>query len=308
LKDKSTIKREVQEFYDQYGWQQIGEGLYQNSRYEDLRPVSEEYVRRCRERVSRFLPERGHLILDGGSGPIQYPEYESYSRGFEYRVCLDISSLALKEARKRIGAHGLFVVGDLANLPFKDDAFSAAVSMHVIYHLPMEDQESAFREFFRILMASGRAVVIYSWGEHSILMRLVSVPVQLAGAIVRLYSRVRFGKDRPMKVKEREIDKETVALLTKPGLYSFKHNFQWLRSSVGDLPGFEVRVWRTVSSAFLRALVHRQFFGRYWLRLLYRLEENFPHLLGRIGQYPMVLFQKPEEYPQGVGDADELER
>jgi ubiquinone/menaquinone biosynthesis C-methylase UbiE len=294
LKDKSEIKREVQEFYDQYGWQQIGDGLYQNSRYEDLRPVSEEYVQRCRERVSRYLPENGTLILDGGSGPIQYPEYEAYSREYGHRVCLDISSLALKEARNRIGDHGLYVVGDLANLPFKDNAFKAAVSMHVIYHLPMEDQESAFREFFRILKVGGNAVVIYSWGEHSLLMRLAKIPVQLAGWMLRLYSRLRFGKDRPMKVKDQEIDKETVALLTKPGLYSFKHDYQWLRNRVGDLPDFEVRVWRTVSSAFLRTLVHRQFFGTQWLRILFWFEETIPHILGRVGQYPMVLFRKPE--------------
>lgn len=294
MKDKSEIKREVQEFYDQYGWQQIGDGLYQNSRYEDLRPVSEAYVRRCRERVSQYLPENGKLILDGGSGPIQYPEYEAYSSGFEHRVCLDISSLALKEARRRIGDHGLYVVGDLANLPFKEDAFGAVLSMHVIYHLPMEDQESAFREFFRILKPTGKAVVIYSWGEHSLLMRLASLPVRFAGWMLRLYSRLRFGKDRPMTVKDREVDKETVALLTKPGLYSFKHDYRWLKTQVGDLPAFEVRVWRTVSSAFLRALIHRQFLGQFWLKLLYWAEEKCPHFLGRYGQYPMVLFEKPQ--------------
>ncbi|MDF1499267.1 MAG: class I SAM-dependent methyltransferase [Anaerolineales bacterium] len=294
MKDKSEIKREVQEFYDQYGWKQIGEGLYQNSRYEDLRPVSEEYVQRCRERVKRYLPERGRLILDGGSGPIQYGEYEEYSRGFAHRVCLDISRLALMEARKRIGDHGLFVVGDLANLPFKPEAFDAAVSMHVIYHLPMEDQESAFREFFRVLSPGGEAVVIYSWGEHSKLMCLARLPIKMGGWLLRQYSQLRFGKDRPLKMGDKEIDNETRELLTRPGLYSFKHDYNWLQERVGDLPRFEVRAWRTVSSAFLRALVHRQFFGRYWLRLLYRLEERFPRFLGRWGQYPMVLFEKPD--------------
>jgi SAM-dependent methyltransferase len=293
LKDKAEIKREVQEFYDQYGWQQIGEGLYQNSRYEDLRPVSEEYVIHCRERVIRFLPSRGKFILDGGSGPIQYPEYEAYSEGFDYRVCLDISRLALTEARQRIGNHGLFVVGDLANLPFKSDVFQGAVSMHVIYHLPMEDQEKAFREFYRILEPGGKAVIIYSWGEHSRLMRLASGPIRLAGWLLHLYSRLRFGKDRPLKLRGQEIDERTRKLLTRPGLYSYKHDYNWLRGRVGDLPDFEVRSWRTASSAFLRALIHRQFFGKYWLRLLFWLEEKCPHLLGRLGQYPMVLFRKP---------------
>jgi hypothetical protein len=165
--------------------------------------------------------------------------------------------------------------------------------MHVIYHLPMEDQESAFREFYRVLEPDGQAVVIYSWGEHSSLMRLASVPVRFAGWLLRLYSRIRFGKERPLKLKDKEIDEETVALLTRPGLYSFKHDHRWLEEKVGDLPGFEIRIWRTVSSAFLRALVHRQFLGKYWLRLLYWKERKFPHILGRVGQYPMVLFNKP---------------
>ncbi len=299
MRDSSEVKREVQQFYDQYGWKQIGEGLYQNSRYEDLRAVSNSYIRHCRERVGRYLPKSGHLILDGGSGPIQYPEYEDYSRGFDRRVCLDISSLALREARNRIGDHGLFVVGDLANLPFRNDVFDAMVSMHVIYHLPMEDQESAFREFYRSLKPGGRAVVIYSWGEHSSLMRLTRLPVRFAGSLLRYYSRIRYGRNRPLQVKGREVDSETEALLTKPGLYSFKHDSRWLESKVGDLPGFEIRVWRTVSSAFLRALIHRQFFGQFWLKFLSWLEERFPHYLGRRGQYPMILFNKPGKPTQG---------
>jgi ubiquinone/menaquinone biosynthesis C-methylase UbiE len=294
LKDKAEIKREVQEFYDQYGWKQIGEGLYQNSRYEDLRPVSEEYVRRCRERVNQYLPDHGRLILDGGSGPIQYQEYLEYSRGFDKRVCLDISRLALLEARHRIKEHGLFVVGDLANLPFQQEAFSAAISMHVIYHLPMEDQESAFREFFRTLEPGGEAVIIYSWGEHSLLMRLARLPVKLMSWLVRTYSRIRTGKSSSWKVNGNEVDQETVALLMKPGLYSFKHDYRWLEEKVGDLPEFDIRVWRTVSSAFLRAMIHRQLLGSVWLRMLYCLEERLPRLLGRWGQYPLVIYRKPE--------------
>ena len=293
MRGKSDVKAEVQEFYDSYGWKRIGDGLYQNSRYEDLRAVSSEYIHRCRKRVNEYLPTTGKYLIDGGSGPVQWPEYLEYSLGFKYRVCVDISFLALKEARARLGDHGLYVVGDLAHMPFKVDAVEALVSMHVIYHLSIQDQEPAFREFLRILQPGGKAVVIYSWGEHSLLMRLASGPIKLAGWLLRLYSRLRFGKDRPMRVRGREIDQETQELLTKPGLYSYKHDYDWLREHVGDLPGFETRVWRTVSSAFLRALVHRQFFGRFWLQLLFWLEETFPHFLGRVGQYPMVLFRKP---------------
>lgn len=33
------VKQQVREFYDQVGWQEVGEGVYQNARFEDLRPV-----------------------------------------------------------------------------------------------------------------------------------------------------------------------------------------------------------------------------------------------------------------------------
>src|SRR5512133_990735 len=119
----ADIKQQVRQFYDQVGWQVVGEGTYQNARYEDLRLVSREYIHNCHLRVGRFLKPTGRYLLDAGCGPIQYPEYLTYSQGYEKRVCLDISIVALKEARSRIGDKGFFVVGDVSNLPFADEVF-----------------------------------------------------------------------------------------------------------------------------------------------------------------------------------------
>jgi hypothetical protein len=41
MNDKK-IRNEVKDFYNQVGWQTIGETLYQNAQYEDLRPVSQD--------------------------------------------------------------------------------------------------------------------------------------------------------------------------------------------------------------------------------------------------------------------------
>ncbi|MEW6242318.1 MAG: hypothetical protein AB1564_16065, partial [Chloroflexota bacterium] len=105
-----NTKQQVREFYDQVGWSQVGEGLYQNARYEDLRPVSREYIHKCHLRVNRHLAPRGDFLLDAGSGPVQWPEYLTYSEGYRFRVCADISITALREARTRLGARGLYVV------------------------------------------------------------------------------------------------------------------------------------------------------------------------------------------------------
>ena len=146
-----NTKQQVREFYDQIGWSQVGEGLYQNARYEDLRPVARDYIHGCRLRVNRHIASHGDFLLDAGSGPVQWPEYLTYSEGYRFRVCLDISITALKEAWTRLGAKGLYVVADIANLPFKIDAFDGIVSMHTIYHLPLSDHRGAYLEMHRVL-------------------------------------------------------------------------------------------------------------------------------------------------------------
>lgn len=289
---EASVKEQVREFYDSVGWRQIGDGLYQNARYEDLRPVSQEYLSRCHLRVDRFLPQDGRFMLDAGSGPIQYPEYLEYSRGFEYRVCLDISHRALVEARERIGDHGLFVVGDVANPPFREAAFEGVVSLHTIHHLPADEHARAFRGLHRLLTPGGRAVSVYSWGDRSLLMRLFRLPIKLGFALIKLYRRLRgLGREAALPPDERAADDGDDQVPT--GTFTFKHDYRWVVEALGDLPGFEIRVWRSVSTSFLRAFIHGPLLGRFWLRALYTFEERFPHLLGRLGQYPMILFEKP---------------
>lgn len=285
----SELKAQVRAFYDAVGWSRVGEGMYQNARYEDLRPVSREYIHRCHLRVARHLPPSGGFLLDAGSGPIQYPEYLEYSRGYRYRVCLDISRRALIEARDRLGHQGLYVVGDIANLPFAAGVFDGLVSLHAVHHLPAAEQAKAFREFYRTLRGGGKAVVVYSWGENAPLTRLFRLPIAMAFAGLRLYQRLRRGLPAgEQSGRQAEGPRAT---------FTHKHGYGWAREALGWLPGLEVRVWRSVSTSFLRAFIHRPLLGRTWLRLVYWLEECAPRALGRLGQYPMFLFDKPAEGP-----------
>ena len=283
-----ALKAQVRQFYDSIGWRQIGEGLYQNARYEDLRPVSRSYLRRCHRRVARFLPRRGTYLLDAGSGPIQYPEYLEYSQGFRYRVCLDLSRRALLEARQRIGDHGLYVMGDLADLPFRKQAFEGVVSLHTVHHLPLTEQEAAFRGFLRVLRPGGRSAVVYTWGDASPLMRVSTPLVRAANGLLARLRRLRRGGGPaargPAAAEE---------LLAARGTHTFRHDYTWIRDRLGDLPGLEIRVWRTASTAFLRALIHGPLLGALWLRMLFQCEEWAPRLLGRLGQYPLIVFEKP---------------
>jgi len=66
-------------------------------------------------RVNRHLAQHGNCLLDAGSGPVQWPEYLTYSEGYRYRVCADISITALKAARHKLLQRGLYVVADIAD-------------------------------------------------------------------------------------------------------------------------------------------------------------------------------------------------
>lgn len=284
---QTDIKRQVREFYDQVGWQEISEGMYQNAHYEDLRPVSRQYIHHCHLRLLRHLSPSGRFFLDAGSGPIQYPEYLEYSRGYRYRVCADISITALQEARKRIGDHGLLVVADIANLPFKDDAFEGVVSLHTIHHLPEGEHLQAYRELFRVLSPNRAAVVVNGWSS-SRLMRIFEPLMNLSRTVRTAAGRLRRKAGVPSKATQ-----AGDALDRAPkGTFTNRHDYDWVLNVVGARMPLEIRVWRSVSVRFLRTLIHPRLGGRYILRLLYWLEERYPHYFGKIGQYPLIVIRK----------------
>lgn len=275
MTEKNT-KQDVRQFYDQIGWQQEEDGNYQNARYEDLRPVSREYIHKTRMRVNDHLPPYGKFLLDAGSGPVQYPEYLTYSEEYQYRVCADISITALKEAKKRLGTHALPVVVDVANLPFAKGVFDGLVSMHTIHHLPMEEHKKAYGELYRVLKAGGSAVVVNGW-NNPFLMRLSEPFIQLG--------RVLTGRPIQRGKKGSNGEKES-------GTFVRKMDAKWLKNELDDLFSIEIYAWRSLSTRFLRWFIRPKLGGKTFLRTAFWMEEHFPHFLGMNGQYPMVTFKK----------------
>lgn len=271
-----NTKQQVREFYDQIGWSQAGDGLYQNARYEDLRPVSQEYIHRCHMRVKRYLAPYGDILLDAGSGPVQWPEYLTYSENYRYRLCADISIAALKEARNRLGDKGLFVVADIANLPFKPDAFDGVVSLHAIHHLPLGEHKRAYLEFHRVLKADKTAVVINGWHDP-LLMRLAEPFISVG--------RLLTGRSAKKK-------KDWSAEADQAGTFVEKMTPRWLKQELKDSVTFSISAWRSLSPRFMRWFVRPQFGGKASLRLIFWLEERFPRFFGENGQYPLIVIRK----------------
>lgn len=284
---QTDIKQQVREFYDQVGWQEVSEGVYQNAHYEDLRPVSRQYIHRCHLRLLRHLNPSGRFFLDAGSGPIQYPEYLEYSRGYQFRVCADISSTALQEARKRIGDHGLFVVADIANLPFKAGVFDGMASLHTIHHLPEAEHLQAYKELFRVLCANRAGVVVNGWPSS----RLMSAFEPLMRLSRRVRSTFRRLTGKPRAPRKNKPDRSEENGIPK-GTFTNRHDYTWVLNVVGAEMPLEILVWRSVSVRFMRTLIHPWLGGRALLGLLYRLEERYPHYFGKNGQYPLIVLQK----------------
>lgn len=289
---EGDVKRQVREFYDQVGWQEVSEGVYQNARYEDLRPVSREYIRRCHLRVKRHLKPSGMFLLDAGSGPIQYPEYLEYSQGYQYRVCGDISILALQEARKRTGEHGMFVVCDIANLPFKPGTFDGVVSLHTVHHLPFEEHKKAYLELHRVMSPGSTGVVVNGWGWASPITKVLDF---LGRLIKKIKKRLGRLEESPAAAPVPEAPVKADASSQRIGTFVRKENPKWLLEEVGSEIPLQIWVWRSVNVNFLRTFCHEGWGGRFLLRVIYRLEEWFPHLLGKYGNYPMVVIAKGDK-------------
>jgi SAM-dependent methyltransferase len=311
----ADVKQRVRQFYDRVGWQTVADGTYQNARYEDLRPVSREYIQRCHMRVARFLKPAGRYLLDAGSGPVQYAEYLTYSQGYQRRVCVDISIVALQEARQRLGEHGLFVVADVANLPFRAEPFEGVVSLHTLHHLPLEDQATAYGELYRVLQPGCTAVVVNGWTDSPLMRRLnwlVRGMERLGARIARLRGRRAASSEpvspapagaatavasaTPVAAATPVAPATLVAPATAPkqptGTFINKLDPAWLRQHIGRKMRYDLYPWRSVSVRFLRAVIHDAAGGRLWLRLLFWLEERFPRYFAEQGQYPMVIIHK----------------
>jgi hypothetical protein len=148
------------------------------------------------------------------------------------------------------------------------------VSLHTIYHVPADEQERAFLELHRVLGPGRRAVVVYSWGDAP-LTRALMWPAWPLRQGLRLVRRLR-GEP--------------------PALYFHPHPRAWFETRRWPF-SMKVLPWRSLGLMPMRAYVHGALGGAGLLRALYAAEERWPDLLGRIGEYPLIVIDKPAAAP-----------
>lgn len=265
----NNAEEKVSKFYNSVGWETEGEITEDARRWEDLRECAKEYVSNCRLRVSRHIPESGDNILDMASGPIQYKEYLEYSKNFNKRYCVDLSSSALEAAKKKIGDHGVFLHGSFFDIPLEENFFDCTVSLHTIYHIDADKQEEAVRKLIYVTRPGKPVIIVY--GNPNTFVRILKLPFNLLRSAVRAMNK--------------SAEEGDLSLYFNP-----QPNRWWARFN--DVATVELLPWRAFGADDQKRLIPDNKLGKKMFAALFKLEERFPDFFVNHFEYPMIVLTK----------------
>lgn len=264
----NAAEEKVSNFYNRTGWETENEITEDARKFEDLRENAQGYVSKCRLRVLRHVPGVGKSMLDMASGPIQYKEYLEYSRNFNKRYCIDLSSKALDAAKEKIGDHGVFLCGSWFDIPLDENSFDCAISLHTIYHIDKDKQEEAVRKLINVTKPGKPVIIVYS--NPRTLLSYLKFPLML---LLRLLRKLRlFRKNGPT-------------------LYKYAHPIKWW-NLFEDRADVKIVPWRSFGSSDQKLLIPNNKLGKKIFELLFYLEERFPDFFVKHFQYPMIILTK----------------
>ena len=281
----SNAEELVSKFYNTIGWE-TEEGITEDSRrWEDLREHAKEYVSKCRRRVLRHLPVKGVNILDMASGPIQYKEYLEYSRNFQKRYCVDLSSEALENAKKKIGDHGVFLHGSFFDISLEENFFDCAISLHTLYHIDKDKQEEAVRKLIYVTKPGKPVIIVYSNPNNIISSLYSSLPLRARNRIKSF-----FKKSEKKKKPEEDLS-----------LYFYPHPIEWW-NRFSDIAHVNILPWRSFTAGVQKMFIPNNIIGKKMFNILFRLEDRFPDFFTKHFTYPMIILTKV--MPTGLGERD----
>ena len=274
-------KKIVLDFYNEFGWKKDNDNLFKDTvTFEDRRDTVARYWSRCHLRLNRYLPN-GQYILDVAAGAIPNDEYLTYSNGFRVRICMDFSLLAMQEAAQRLNNQGIFILGDMTNIPIADHCLEAVISLHTVYHIPRAEQTQAVREAYRVLSPGGKAVIVYSWKDAPLMYWSM---------------RAWRGMLKLLRPKRRSaVGKGSGAAPKYPQLFIDQQRYSWFSQELQKPFRAKLKVYSALSRSFSNTFLREKAFGKQVAGLIYRLEGAFPAFFGRFGQYPVFVLHKPAD-------------
>lgn len=276
----SFDKKRVFDYYNEVNFKiRDSFTMYKDAgKWVDFRDISSEYLKNSFSRASEFYPAEGDYILDIASGPIGIVEYMKLSDGYKYRICMDISINALIQASinmEKADRKGIFICGDITNIPLKDGCCDTVLSQHTLYHIPKNDQRIAVNEMYRVAGSGSKIVIIYSLFYHSWFMNISLNFVQL------------------YRIARHVAGKLYVKLIkSKPRLYFYPHSLRWFKRSFDFSSDIEFYCWRSTNKYFLKIFIHKWLFGKFILKKLTETEKKYSNFMGRFGEYPAIVITK----------------
>jgi len=276
-----NAEERVSKFYNTVGWETEEEITEDARRWEDLREYAKDYVSKCRLRVLRHIPDHGVNILDMASGPIQYKEYLEYSKNFQKRYCVDLSSGAIEKAKNKIGDHGVFLHGSFFDIPLEENFFDCTVSLHTIYHIEKDKQEEAVRKLIKVTKPESPVIIVYS-NPHTIISSIRSSFLIRA---LRKVRRLLKGAENETRIENRS-DREQ-----EMSLYFYPHPIEWW-DRFSDIAYVQILPWRSFTSDTQKKIIPNNKMGGIMFNLLFFLEERLPVFFVKHFQYPMIILTK----------------
>ena len=265
--DTADPAKSVREYYEKEGWTSDADGIFADTRaFVDLRKAPLDYTHKCMARLNKYFREGGEQLLDVGSGPIPHREYLTYGERFARRICVDLSIPALRIARSKLGDRGVFIRGDMTNLPIRSASIDAVTCNHVMYHIPADKQATAFREIWRVLKPGGVGVVVYAWQWSPIAGRLAKVGSFFTGS----KPDVKSGQ---------------------PDIYYHAHSLKWFRSQEWPFR-YRIDTFRIVDENFMKRYIPDGLTGRAILQCFYAAQLLFPSFCGKYGAFPAIVIYK----------------
>ena len=268
----------VRRFYDEYGWVKNQAGSYNDTAdFTDMRAVAAYYGGACNRRIARQL-RSGRYLLDAASGAIPCQDYIQFSSRYDFRICLDFSITALREARAKLGAKGLYVLGDITCLPFASDSIDDVISLHTIYHVPRAMAVTAVDELVRVVRPGGRVVIVATW----VYSPLMNIAMKGRAALEKLKG-VLLARPHPASQAEAK---------QAPELYFAPFDYERYRSEIAARHDTRLRLWSATSVPFQKAFFVNSRFGFLSAKLVLAAEQLFEPFAARYGQYPMFVVSK----------------
>lgn len=123
-------------------------------RYLDGRTRDSEDVRLLDDLINK-LP-RHAKVLDAGCGA-GVPITQILSKRFEV-IGVDLSEAQIELAKQNV-PQAAFLCKDMTQLDFPDNTFDGICSYYAIIHIPREEHQSLFENFYRMLKPNGYALL-----------------------------------------------------------------------------------------------------------------------------------------------------